>query len=51
MAIDRPSFCNMGDAIDEALRPYDYGTKGTLVNMARFRIRNNFQNVVYEARF
>ena len=37
--------------MDEALRLYDYGTKGTLVNVVGFRIRNHFQNVVYEARF
>jgi hypothetical protein len=51
MAIDRPSFCNVGDAMDEALRLYDYGTKGTLANTIGFRIRNNFQNVIYKARF
>jgi hypothetical protein len=50
-AIDQPAFPNLGNAMDEALRLYEGGMKGSLVSVVGFRIRNDLQNVVYEARF
>jgi hypothetical protein len=35
--------------MDEALRLYECGMKGSLIS--GFRFRNDLQNVVYEARF
>ena len=51
MAIEQPSFSNLGAAIDEALRLRDGGALGAIASILGFRIRNDFHVIVYEFTF